>query len=497
MTRLIPEQSLAWKALGLLVISFAVYQNLWVIDARGFFMADDWGTLHAAQFRSWDRLYNFTLLPRTFYLDRPVGIAVIKIAYDLFGINYSAFGFVWLLLHLLNCYLIFLFTRNYLSRTGAFAASILSGVWFSANTALGWFAAINDIICATFCLATLVLHQSAIRRRSAFLFILQIAAQILAIRSKEIALGLVIPVFLTGILLEKLKIREALRFNVSNILLTMVYTVQYLSVRLNESFNSDGSVYSLHLSPTLVITNTLKYTRMLLFVDRYFNIPVGDINIYFDKWYITFAVIIACFIALLVTTFRERWNILIFATVTYLVTMGPLLLLKSQFSELYLYTPHFFFAIICCIGIGCSKRMSRTLSYLLVVMIIVLQSYGSFRIKQSKIHFERTEVCHEQFDIATCLLRGSDNRTTVVVSGVEPYFNPFEYGSGYSMQVALRDPTIKVLTGQHREEMQEKYCQQPSPRRYLDFLPRQSGSVQAIDKTGAVEEWCQTRRGND
>lgn len=491
MTRFIPEQSVTLKVLGILLVTFAVYQNLWVIDSRGFFMADDWGALHAAQFRPWDRLYNFTLLPRTFYLDRPVGIFVIKVAYDLFGINYSAFGFVWLLLHLLNCCLIFLFTRHYLSTSGAFAVSVLSCVWFSANTALGWFAAVNDVICATFCLATLVLHQSAIRRRSLILFTAQVFAHILAIRSKEIALGLVIPLFLTGILLERLKIRETLRVNIPNILLTMLYVVQYLSVRVNESFNSDGFVYSLHLSPTIVITNILKYSRMLLFVDRYFSIPVGSINIYFDKWYITFSVMIAIFVALLVTTFRERWNILLFAAVTYLVTMGPLLLLKSQFSELYLYAPHFFFAIICCIGIGASKRRAVILSYLLVGLILILQTYGSFRTKQTRIHFERTEIARKQFDVATCLLSGIGNNTTVAISGVEPYFNPFEYGEGHSLQVAFRNPTIRVLTRQDPEELRSAYCKLPESRRFIDFRSSSSGEITAVDLTATVDESCQ------
>lgn len=487
-----PEPKDAMIILGALLMVYAVYQNIWIVDARGFFMADDWGALQAAAFRNWDRLYNFTFLPRQFYLDRPVGITLIKLTYDLFGVNYSAFGIVWLLIHLLNCWLIYQFTKNYLSVVGAFCVSILSCVWFSANTALAWTSAVNDVICATFCLLTLVLHQSAIRRRNFLMLAAQIITHILAIRSKEIAMGLVVPLFLTSLLLEKSSIRQAIKNVAPNIIITAIYAVRYLSLPLNDSFNTEGYAYSLHLSPEVIVINIFKYLRMLLFVDRYFSVSIADLNIYFDRWYITFAVMIALFIVLIVMSFRERWNILLFSLISFLVTLGPVLLLKSQFSELYLYAPHFFFAIVCCVGLGTGRRLMNAISVLLIAMILLLQTHGSFRTKQTKIHFERTEVCREQLEIATALLRGQDRGMTVAIAGVQPYFNPFEYGGGYSLQIALRDPTTKAVIGRSFDELKVDYCKLPGARRFIDFSGSSDGEVKAVDITEQAEKNCKS-----
>jgi len=487
-----PERKDVVIVLGALLAAYAVYQNIWIVDARGFFMADDWGKLHAAAFQNWDGLYNFTLLPRQFYLDRPVGMILIKVTYDLFGVNYSAFGIVWLLIHLLNCWLIYQFTKNYLSPVGAFWISILSCAWFSANTALAWTAAVYDVTCATFCLLTLVLHQSTIRRRSFLISVAQIISHLLAIRSKEIAIGLVVPLFLTSLLLEKRSIRDAIKNVAPNILITAIYVVTYLSLRNDVSFNTGDYTYSLHLSPAVIVINIFKYLRMLLFVDRYFSASIAGLNIYFDRWYITFAVMIVLFIALIVMSFRERWNILLFSLSSFLITLGPVLMLKSQFSELYLYTPHFFFAIVCCVGLGTGRRLTTAISALLIAMILLLQTHGSFRTKQTKIHFDRTEICRQQLEIATCLLKGHERNRTVAIAGVEPYFNPFEYGEGYSLQVMLGDPTTKVLIGQSFDDLKMEYCKLPLPRRFIDFTGSSDAGVTAIDITEQAEINCKS-----
>ena len=96
-----------------------------------------------------------------------------------------------MLVHAVNALLAFVLALRLLPAHRALIAGVLSAAWFAANGAVAWTAAVFDLAGATFCLGALLLYGSEGRRQ--WLWRLgAIACHVLAIRTKEFGLGLLI-----------------------------------------------------------------------------------------------------------------------------------------------------------------------------------------------------------------------------------------------------------------------------------------------------------------
>src|SRR5262249_15601617 len=143
------------------IVVTALLYNRWLFDTRLFFHADDWTWLWRAEFVPWSNP-DFSILPTHAYNDRPVGRPIIKVPYNGIRLPYAPFHLTLLLLHVVNCVLLYTFGVRYVGRAGALLAALLAAVWFAANTAVMWVAAIFDVVGATLCLAALRFRQRAI-----------------------------------------------------------------------------------------------------------------------------------------------------------------------------------------------------------------------------------------------------------------------------------------------------------------------------------------------
>ena len=147
------------------IVATAFLYNRWLLDARTYFFFDDWQWLWRAEFFPWSDTY-FSLLPSWAYNDRPVGATFIKVLYGLFQLNHRAFQFALLSLHAINCALLFAIAVRYIGRAGAVIAALLAATWFASNDAVGWTAAIFDLLGATLCATTSLVRPVSARRRN-------------------------------------------------------------------------------------------------------------------------------------------------------------------------------------------------------------------------------------------------------------------------------------------------------------------------------------------
>jgi hypothetical protein len=82
------------------------------------------------------------------------------------------------------------------------------------------------------------------------------------------------------------------------------------------------------------------------------------------------------------------------------------------------------------------------------------------------------------------IARGS----TIFVAGVEPYFNPFSYGPGYSVMIEKKDSSLKFVVEKPPDELKKEFCESKFPKRFVTFYGRE-----ARDETQLVSDSCGRR----
>ncbi len=256
----------ATVAIVVIVATTFIY-NRWLLDARTFFYADDWPMLWYGESVPWE-FNRFPLLPTMVYNDRPVGIAFVMLLYQTFGLNHRAFHVVLLCLHAINCVLLYAIAARYTTRGGALLAALLASVWFSANLAAAWTAAIFDLLGATLCLAAVLLRQLAIKSGHRIRYdIAGAACYLLAIRTKEFALGLVALLFIMNVLVERQSIRATIRQLLPYLIVFAIYAVRYALIMATGVPPSD-SPYHLDLSLSGVAASVGFYVKSLFYAEN-------------------------------------------------------------------------------------------------------------------------------------------------------------------------------------------------------------------------------------
>ena len=453
------------------ILATAFIYNGWLLDPRMFFYADAWDWLWRAEFFSWTSGI-FTILPTAIYNDRPVGAALIKALYDAFGLNHWAFQFVWLSLHAINCVLLYTVAARYIGRGGALAAALLAAVWFSANNAVGYTAAIFDLLAATFCLATVLMRQRSRSSGDDLRYDLAGAlCFLLAIRTKEFALGMVAVLFLMNLLVEKQSLRATIRQLWPYLVVFVVYASRYGQL-LATTPRVAGDPYNLHLSLSGLMTSLAYYVTSLFYGES------------FVQTLVVAALLIALGVGLILTGEQSR-KAALWGIAAFVILLGPVLLLPAHPDRLYLYAPHFFFAIA--IGALIAKRTIPNVLAAVIAVGVLLPPMTVHK-REHIVNFYKSKGETNQTLLKTAVksLAPLSPGTAVFISGVELTFNPFWYGPGNSLKIAFKDPKLTVEVEKPEAVLIERFCGTAGARRFL----RVDGK-QATDVTSEVAGRCQ------
>lgn len=445
--------------LPLLVVCIAVAYSWWTFSENHFFFADDWHWLRSAAFWPWD----FSLFPRAVYNDRPVGGDLIKLLYRFFGLQFTGYAASLLFLHVVNCLLLYAFVRRYLSATASFIAAVLAATWASAISAATWLAAIFDLFGATLILLMLVSQQHADRAGKWWPTLASLLFYILAIRTKEFAIGGAVLIFLMEYWCEKKDLRASIRTAIPFFVVFTIYAGFYSYYVLKAgmadfSVSRTSHVYTLDLHPVGLLSNLWFYFSTLFFAKI-----VGSIGI---------VAILFALVAGVWTLPDALRQIAYFGLAGFVLMLGPTLGLSLHRTGLYLYTSHFFAAMA--IGAFCNNwRNQSSFAVGLVVAIVVLGAplVTSARTYQINFALKKGAKAKAQFDSALRVLGPTlPPNSLIVISGVEKFFNPFASGPGNSLKVAYNDKTLQAAIDKSDQELMEVFCQAGNrPRRYLAF----------------------------
>ncbi len=451
------------------IVLSVVYVGLVHIGYNLFFLADDWAWLHRAAFNTFGEL--FSLMPDRIYNDRPVGAVMIKFMYGMFGLEWRSFQIFQAGIHALNCVLVFLIARPHMSRPGAALAGILAATWISSNTAVFWTAAIFDLFGATLCLLAVLFRQLAQARHNDWrIDILGIATYFLAIRTKEFAIGLVVVLLLMSVLLGRRGILASLKELFPYLVVMALLAGRYVYLFASRpTVGESSSPYTLHL------------------LDLFNNLAVYVGDIFYMDVFGFYGVVAICVAILVGSVVRNAggWRVTAVGFAGFAILLGPTLLLSNHLDPLYLYAPHFFLAIA--VGGLVGRGVPATVIALVISVILVVVPPGSDWNKNIiSATLAKGQMARGQFQSFRPLLSGIPGGSTIFISGVEPYFNPFSYGPGYSIKILANDKTLSAVLEKPEDQLIAEFCAAKGPKVFVAFK-----DSAAADTTSTVLSKCQ------
>lgn len=237
-------------------VFFLIAAALFLVANRagynGYFMDDDLNTLSwakngdVATFLSW--LLSPRFHPENF---RPVGAFYYRILGGLFGMTYPPYVAALHVIHFCNVMMLYLILRRLKFPPLASAAGALFFMFQVATLDIYWKPMyVFDLLCGTFCLATLLLY---IRGN----WILGLATFWLAYKSKEVAVML--PLALAAF--ELLQGPKNWKRLIPYFLISLSFGLQGLLLNPNKD-----NVYALHFTPETIWKTWSYYSSELLFV---------------------------------------------------------------------------------------------------------------------------------------------------------------------------------------------------------------------------------------
>jgi len=463
------DKSVGSVAAIAIVIATAFLYNRWLLDARTYFHVDDWQWLWRAEFFPWSDPF-FSVFPSWAYNDRPVGAGFIKAVYDIVGLNHRAFQAVWLSLHVINCVLLYLTATRYISRAGSLTASVLAATWFSANQAAGWVAAIFDLLGATLCLTTVLLRQMSFRSGILRYDLAGALCYILAIRTKEFALGLVAVLFLMNVLVERQSVRVTIRQLWPYLFVFLVFAARYTQL-LTTTLPPSGAPYHLELTLT-GLAASIGFYASALFNDEAGVPPVAVAGL-----------VVALGVGMLLAEGKAQ-RTAVWGVAAAGILLAPVLLLPAQVSALYLYAPHFFLALA--LGALVAKRVtSIALVAILAAGILIPPTWTATRQNVINFYYLKGQANRAMFNSVVQVLAPLPPSVSIFISGVEPVFNPFWMRPGNALKIAFKDFDLAVETERREAELAAKFCKAQGPRRFLRFE-----GTRATDVTAEVARRC-------
>ena len=105
----------------------------------------------------------------------------------------------------------------------------------------------------------------------------------------------------------------------------------------------------------------------------------------------------------------------------------------------------------------------------LTVFVLVAPVVSGLRDGAINFTLNKTEMIQSQYQFAMKHLADAEDNTTVVVSGVEPYFNLFSYGPGDALNIAVWRKKFKVIVERPIEELDQAFCQATGAKRFFHF----------------------------
>lgn len=444
----------------------------WALRPGLFPILDEIGTRAIVSITSYRQILTF--FPVSYYADRPLGWAFIKLMGDWFDFNYRREVAFLIAIHFANCLLGFrLFRRLGVSLPLAIAGlATFGGLWTTAQTAT-YLGESFDVICLFFLLASTLAILSERHLFSAALFLA-------ALRSKEF--GIVTPFLFTVLLtlrLPRKRIGTALlrRLWPHYLILTaFALRYAYLHREYVEETRADN-LYMMDPHLATVLRSLSYYTSLVFGLNDHRPIPPVLLG--------TILLVIFCWAAL-----RRRAGIA-FGLTGYVLTALPVLLMPRTREAYWIYAPQAFLILALCLLIGeilerLSPRKTVRAKAALCVAFVCMCGLTAFR--HSSYFRDRV---HWTMNVRRISLRTAQDAnaqfpnlhagTHVYVNhspGVTPWL--FIPGPCSYLQAVNRERWIDCIIDKPSGELQTLYSSDKGPKYFVDY--QEDGSIKVIER---------------
>lgn len=356
-----------------MVLLTTLVNNFWVIDKNNFFYQDDIGHLNTVKQLNFSYFTDIKklILPQRYYNDRPFGILLIKILSSTFQFNYQYYHLVFLIIHLVNTFLVYLLVKKILAtdRNNEIVAAVtglIFGSWFRANFAVQWIAAVFDILGLLFGLIYLILSLN--KKQNIFTKTLALIFLIASLRTKEAFIFLPLIPFAWQLIFRK-KINKFILFD---LLIFLVYFLIYLQLKSGIRLPTNDPYYT-SLSPLNV------FKKIVLYTNYYFSVFQSSSDV--SKRTLIFLLPFSLSLFLMM---KKNLRLVAFFIFSYTVSFMTIAPLVNKLDQLYLFTPSIFLSFYLAYTASILIKKKSLIIFLALIFIISLNQLNKARLSEIK-----------------------------------------------------------------------------------------------------------------
>lgn len=476
------ESKMRIRLLLLLLFFFSFLSVLWVMSQANSLIFSDLTNLSNARFSSYQSLFRF--LPAKSYNDRPIGLMFVKALNSIFGLNYTMFHFVFVIIHLINVALVYKIGMHIFNWEGntaqpycAILAAAVFGVYPVSLMAVSWISAIYDLLCCLFTLLSILFYLKARAggQYRAFYAVLFLIFYYLSLRSKE--MSLILPLIL--LLYEVCMFLDSK----NHIMITwylwvsVFFMLFYVILLFTEGRDkiSPESPYYQNFSFKNLFRNAIRY--LFLYFDW------GNAGFSFNKYSLSSLPGILLFLVIgiysIYLLIRCKDFSLLISILTIGVSLAVVLPMVNMQHRLYLYLPSVFVGFAG--GFLLQKAFERIKHnfcwefVLLLIPCLYLIAYTPGMIGYRDVWLatcEKDQSAIEQIKKIDAPVQ----KSTIYVKGATEGYNIFYYGPGNSLRLFYDDSTLKTT-------LVNDFPKNP-PKPYV-FLECQNGKIKEIKRDGS------------
>jgi len=404
--------------------------------------------------------------PTSFYSDRPIGFAFIRLLADLFGLDYTKQVACQLAIHFANCLLAFVLFRRLGAGVPLALASL--GVYGSLSaTALTatYLGEAFDVICLFFLLGSALAVLSEKRGATLLSALLFLAA----LRTKEFAIFT--PLLLTVLVAlqpPRVPLRETLwrlgRRLWMHYLILMVFGLRYLFL-LPRYFAISGSQDPYHMDfHAATVLNSLAYYTALIFGIR--SLPA----------WLPMALFAAVFAWAVV---RRRAGIA-FGIAAWVLTLLPVCFMPNIRVPYWLYAPQLFLMLAVCLLLEellarCCKRERLRWAVAVCVALACLGAATRFRRSAVLWHISVRRTCMRTVTDAAVQLPKMGPGTHIYVNHGRETPWLFLAGPCDYFKLINQQQGILCALGKPADQLRAAFASDPGPKYSVDY--RKDGSI--------------------
>ncbi len=442
------------KMLAILFVC-AFFAVAWGGGLANSLVYDDVTLLAEARFGNYKELFHF--FPTMFYNDRPMRAVFLKVLNSLFGLNYQIYHIIFILLHLLNVYLVYkmgvlLFgfgeKKSVVNKEyKALCVAAIFGIYAPTLMAVSWISAIADLLCCFFTVVSLIFYLKARKdinnKYNGYFMVMSILFYYFSLRSKE--MSLILPVLLLifeicCMFWENKSVRIDI-YLIIHLLIMLFFTAMLFAGGSSEVL-ADNPYYQ-SFSPIILFRNAIRY----LFI--YFD--WGNQGFIFNGYngmalpgVILFCII--CIFALKLAIKEQKYTLLL-SIIAVGVSLTTVLPMVNMQHRLYLYIPSIFVGIMFANFVEEVSFLRRYIfsreGTVLFIFCIVLAYYTPGQIGYRQGWLQTCQQDREQFK-EVIKLEKSVEGSHIYVKGAEGEYNIYFYGPGNSIKLLFDEPSYDI-----------------------------------------------------